>query len=130
MKEFITILVILILIFGGAYLTSKYLSTTTNELIKDIDDFQDEVFKAQETENREEMIKQAKLIEEKWNELEQGWGIIVLHNELDNIKASICKLNSNAEYGEFADCLEETQKLKFFIAHIKEKEEFSLINIF
>lgn len=130
MKEFITILVILILIFGGAYFTKKYLNETTDELIKDIDDFQNEVFKSQETGNREEMIKQSKHIEEKWDEIEQGWGIIVLHNELDNIKSSICKLKSNAEHGEFADCLEEVEKLRFFVGHIKEKEEFSLINIF
>lgn len=130
MKEFITILVILILIFGGAYLTSKYLNSTVDELIKDIDGFESDVIKAKTTENRDEMVKQAKLIKEKWEEIEQGWGIIVLHNELDNIKSSICKLSSNAEYGEFADCLEETQKLRFFIEHIKEKEEFSLINIF
>ena len=130
MKEFITILIILILIFGGAYITQKYLNTTTDELIKEIEDFERKARIANETEEREEIIEKSKDIKSRWKEIEKGWGIIVLHEELDNIKTSIYKLSSNAEYGEFADCIEEAQKLKFLVGHIKGKEKFSLINIF
>ena len=130
MKECITILVILILIFGGAYLTKKYLYATTEELIKKIDDFEHEAIKTNETGDRVGIMEKSKDIKSRWEEIEKGWGIIVLHEELDNIKTSIYKLSSNAEYGEFADCIEEAQKLKFLVGHIKEKEKFSLINIF
>ena len=130
MKEIITILVILFLIFGGAFWTNKYLKKTTNELMEIIELLETKVKVAMEAEERLDLIKEGEALKNKWEETQKGWGIIVLHQELDTIETAIATLNSNIEYGEFPDCLEEIEKLKFLIGHITEKEKFSLINIF
>ena len=130
MKDIITIIIILALILGGAYLTSRYLKQTTGELITQIGNMNKKLEKALETDERKEIIEEAERIQNMWEQIEKVWGIIILHEELDNIKSSIYKLRSNAEYGEIHDCLEEVEKLKFLIGHIREKDQLSIVNIF
>ena len=69
-------------------------------------------------------------IRNKWNKIENGWAIIILHDELDMIETSLIKMSANIEYGTISDSIEELENLIFLVEHISDKEEFNIKNIF
>ena len=129
-KEFIIITVILILIFGGALYTNKYLDRTANDLLSELKDLKQNIMKMNEEDSGETIKKETKNLIDKWNQTEDGWAIIILHDELDFIETSLTKMQSSIENDEFKDSLEELDNAIFLVEHIKQKEKFSLKNIF
>ena len=129
-KELTIIIIIVILIFGGAFYTEHYLNKTSDEILTKLKNLKQNVIAMNEEDNREKVIEQSGEIMEKWDETEQAWAIIVLHDELDLIETSLTKMNSSIENGELIECLEELENAMFLVDHIKQKEKFSLKNIF
>lgn len=130
MKEFIIIIIILIIIIGGAIYIQKYLDRTSGELISDLNDLKKMMLETKQTDDRENIKKKVNEIYNKWNEVEKGWSIIVLHSELDLIETSFIKMKSGIEEGEINRGLEELETSIFLIDHISQKEKFCLKNIF
>ena len=69
-------------------------------------------------------------IEKKWRDTNDIWSIISIHQELDNIEQALIKTKSNINDGDLEDALQEIETAKFFIEHVKDREEFNLKNIF
>lgn len=130
MKEISIIIIILILIFGGSFYTMHYLNKTADELLKLLKELKADVVVMAEEDNRENIIKKSKEIDDKWDETEKSWAIITLHDELDLIETSLTKMSSSIEHGELVESLEELDNVIFLVDHIKQKEKFSLKNIF
>ena len=130
MKEFIIIIIILIIIIGGAIYIQKYLDRTSGELISDLKYLKKMMLETKQTDDRENIKKKVNEIYNKWNEVEKGWSIIVLHSELDLIETSFIKMKSGIEEGEINRGLEELETSIFLIDHISQKEKFCLKNIF
>ena len=130
MKEFIIIIIILIIIIGGAIYIQKYLDRTSGELISDLNDLKKMMLETKQTDDRENIKQKVNDIYNKWEEIEKGWSIIVLHSELDLIETSFIKMKSGIEEGEINRGLEELETSIFLIDHISQKEKFCLKNIF
>ena len=130
MKEFIIIIIILIIIIGGAIYIQKYLDRTSGELISDLNDLKKMMLETKQTDDRENIKRRVNEIYNKWDEVEKGWSIIVLHSELDLIETSFIKMKSGIEEGEINRGLEELETSIFLIDHISQKEKFCLKNIF
>ena len=130
MKEFIIIIIILIIIIGGAIYIQKYLDRTSGELISDLNDLKKMMLETKQTDDRENIKKKVNEIYNKWDEVEKGWSIIVLHSELDLIETSFIKMKSGIAEGEINRGLEELETSIFLIDHISKKEKFCLKNIF
>lgn len=130
MKEFIIIIIILIIIIGGAIYIQKYLDRTSGELISDLNDLKKMMLETKQTDDRENIKQKVNDIYNKWEEVEKGWSIIVLHSELDLIETSFIKMKSGIEEGEINRGLEELENSIFLIDHISQNEKFCLKNIF
>jgi len=130
MKETIISISILIIIFGGAIYTRKFLEKTSEEIILKLDELKEEIVVAKESKGRQRVKELSNEIYDKWEEMDKTWSTLVFHEELDTIQISLTKMKAQIEEGELEESLEELETSKFLINHIKEKEKFNLKNIF
>ena len=113
----------------GIY-TENYLNTTAEQMSNNIEKLKQEIIIAKETQNREQIKNRIKEIEKKWDKTSDIWGVIVVHQEIDNIENALVKSKANIENGELEDALQEIETAKFFINHVKEREKISWKNVF
>lgn len=130
MKQIVIIIVVLILIFVGSYISQNYIRITSDQLISQIDELKEELQKSIETRDNKKSAELAENIINKWDEIEEKWSILVLHNELDNIELALIGMKSHIETEQYADGMEELEKSKFLLEHITQRERFSLKNVF
>lgn len=129
MKEITIIIICIIMVVVGANFSLDYLSSTGKALIDDLNELKIEIEKAKDSkENRAEEL--ADSIYEKWQELEKGWSIIVIHNELDLIQLSLTGMKSYISEGKYSESMEELEKSIFLLEHVQDKERLDLKNVF
>lgn len=130
MKEIIGIVVILIIVTVSSVLLQSYLEKTTEEILLKLETLKKNIEQAKLSEDNTKAKETSNEIIEKWDEISEIWSMIVVHQELDNIKLSILEVNGAIEAESFDDAIEEIDKTIFLAGHIKEKESFRLKNIF
>lgn len=129
MKEIIIIIICIIMVIVGANFSLNYLSNTGKALIDDLNELKIEIQKAKNSEeNRAEKL--ADSIYAKWQDIERGWSIIVVHNELDLIQLSLTGMKSYISEGKYSESIEELEKSTFLLEHVQDKEKLDLKNVF
>ena len=76
------------------------------------------------------MIEKTDEIYSEWEEINERWSVIVLHDEIDLIETSLIRMKSKIKTGEIQESMEDLDTSIFLIKHIKEKEKTNLKNIF
>ena len=128
MKETIIIITILTIIIGGDLFINNYLKDTSQSLIGDLKDLKNKINDG--SYEIKELTKEAKKIDNKWQETERTWAIIVLHSELDQIETSLIKMKTEIKEDNLDIAQEELETSIFLINHISEKEKYCLKNVF
>lgn len=128
MKEIIIIIVILIIIFCGAYYVQSFLNNTSDTLVSKLEDLKTNMEKGKITE--EEMKNKSDEIYGEWEDINEKWSVIVLHDEIDLIETSLIRMKSKIKTGYINESMEDLDTSIFLLKHIKEKEKTSLKNIF
>ncbi len=128
MKEIIIIIIILIIIFTGAIYTQKYLNNTTNILVSKLEDLKNNIEQKSAEENK--LKEKSDEIYGEWENINEKWSVIVLHDEIDLIETSLIKMKSKIQTGKIEDSMEDIDTSIFLVKHIKEKEKTNLKNIF
>lgn len=129
MREVLIIIISLILVCTGAYISQSYLMKTSDELSTNIDNLKEEIEKAQNSENNSS-IELSNNIYSRWKEIERKWSIIIVHDELDLIELSLIEMKTCIEESEYSRSIEELEKSIYLLEHIKDKEKLALKNIF
>lgn len=127
MKEITIVLFILIIIIGGALYVDKYLENTSNEIADMLKNLRSDI---NSDKNIEDIKKESQRIYNKWKEVEEGWALTVVHEELDLIETSLIKMKAQIEEESLSKSIEEIDISIFLVKHISEKEKFCLKNIF
>ncbi len=130
MREIIMIIIIVIVIFAGDFLTQSYLETSVNEMKLELETLKIEALKCKESDERSTLENQFNKTEEKWNKINSVWSIIIIHEEIDNIEESLIKAKSSIFDGQLEEALEEIETAMFYINHVREREKIELKNIF
>lgn len=128
MKETIIIIIILIIIFGGAFYIQNFLNNTSDTLVSKLEDLKTNMEKGKITE--EEMKNKSDEIYGEWEDINEKWSVIVLHDEIDLIETSLIRMKSKIKTGYINESMEDLDTSIFLLKHIKEKEKTSLKNIF
>ena len=128
MKEIIIIIVILIIIFGGAAYTQKFLDNSADMLVSKLENLKSDL----ESNNleQENLEKQTDEIYGEWEDINEKWSVIVLHDEIDLIETSLIRMKSKIKTKSLEESMEDLDTSIFLLKHIKEKEKTSLKNIF
>ena len=130
MKEIAGIIAIITIVCISSFMIQSYLENTSNELISKLYDLKDAIKQEQAGEKNNNASKIAEEVLNKWDEIGKMWSMIVIHQELDNIKLSMLEVKAALDIEYLEDALEEIDKTIFLVGHIKEKELFGLKNIF
>ena len=128
MKEFIIIITILMIIFGGALYTQNYLNNTSDRLVSKLENLKTDL--ESKIENQEKIEQQSDEIYGEWEDINEKWSVVVLHDEIDLIETSLIRMKSKIETENFDESMEDLDTSIFLLKHIKEKEKTSLKNIF
>lgn len=126
MKQIIIMIIILIIIFVGAWYSQKFLDGTTRNLVSKLENLKTDI----DEEKDEELNQKTNQIYGEWKDISEKWSFIVLHDELDLIETSLIKVKSKIEVGNLDESREDIDTSIFLLKHIKEKEKTSLKNIF
>ena len=128
MKEVIIIIIILIIVFAGDVYTQNYLNETSDMLVSKLENLKTDL----ETENIEQktLEEQADEIYGEWEDINEKWSVVVLHDEIDLIETSLIRMKSKIKTGSLDESMEDLDTSVFLLKHIKEKERTSLKNIF
>ncbi len=127
MKQIIIMIVILLIIFTGAWYIQKFLDDTSYELVNELEDLKTGL---EENEKEEKLREKSNEVYGQWKNISERWSVIVLHDELDLIETSIIKVKSKIEVGNLDESKEDVDTSIFLLKHIAEKEKTSLKNIF
>ena len=128
MREITIIIIILIIIFGGALYTQKYLNDTVNVLVGKLEDLKTAI--EENKTGEEELEQKSDDIYGEWEKINEKWSVIVLHDEIDLIETSLIRMKSKIKTGSLDESMEDLDTSIFLLKHIKEKEKTSLKNIF
>lgn len=130
MREVIIILIIIIIIVLSAYYTQNFLNNSSDLLVSKLEDLKSYIEENDIVEYREELSIKTDEIYENWEEINEKWSILVLHDEIDLIETSLIRMKSKIKVGSIEESVEDLDTSIFLLKHIKEKEKTSLKNIF
>ena len=128
MKEITIIILILIIIFGGAFYTQKFLDNTADMLVSKLENLKTDL--EDESEKQQRLEEQTDEIYGDWEDINEKWSVVVLHDEIDLIETSLIRMKSKIKTGSLDESMEDLDTSIFLLKHIKEKEKTSLKNIF
>lgn len=100
------------------------------DILLKMNNLKEEIKIARESNNLEKLKKMSNEIIKEWEKIDEVWSMVIIHQELDDIKLSILTVNGALEAGNIEDALEEIDKTIFLTSHVKEKELFRLKNLF
>lgn len=126
LKEYLIILVILIIVFFAEYITSKNLNDSIKWMSAGVTSVENKMLEK----NEEEAKNEFKDLKKKWKNESEKLALFVEHNELEKVSKDIVIIESNLESGENEKILENIDELQFMLEHIQEKNKLKLKNIF
>lgn len=123
LRETITIIIIVCLIFCGNYITEKYTKYATDTMISLLDeiDLNDNV-----SFNKTKMNE----INANWEDVQSKMAYYIEHDELEKVENDLKAIESAIILDEMDEGAIYINQCKFVLKHIKEKYEFNLQNIF
>lgn len=128
MKQVIIIIIVLIIIFGGACYIQNFLDNTSDMIVSKLENLKTDLQTGNIDENR--LKEETDEIYGEWEDINEKWSVIVLHDEIDLIETALIRMKSKIKIGEIDESMEDIDTSIFLLKHIKEKEKTSLKNIF
>lgn len=126
LKEYVIIIVILVIVFLIEYVTSKQLGEATAWMRDGITSIENKMNENNESEAEKEFYE----LEEKWRSECEKLSLFVEHNELEKVSKEVALINSNFKTNKKSETLEKISELKFMLEHIEEKNQLKLKNVF
>lgn len=124
MRDFIIILVIIVLVFGGGYWTESYLEKTEEELTIMLDELHDEI-RSGNMDNQEKVNS----LKELWAKTKDNWHILGNHEEIDEIEAQLNRFTESYIYQNATEATLSLVEMRFRINDIHKGEKLELVNI-
>ncbi len=126
MRVLAGLFLIFIVIISVGIWSNHSLKTSTEELIGNIDEIE------QNLQNGQLDAAQQKFqeLEKFWEEKSKWWPVILDHQEMDNIEFSMARTGAFLEKESIHLIWGELAELRLMIKHIPEKESFNIQNIF
>jgi len=125
-KETIICIVIIVAIFALDYTTQSYTAKSIDTLKEKISKLELDI----ENNRTEEIKANIENINDTWKNSEEKLAYFLEHDELEKINSELKELTSYIKTDEKHLAISKTEKAKFILEHIKDKNSFKLENIF
>ena len=126
MRTPITIVILLIIILGGSYASSRLISTTTQTLDTQLETVEQSILDQKWKVALDELDRAQK----DWDKPKFWLTILLDHQELDSVDLSMRRLKKYIETQSLALSLGEISTLELLVGHISDAEQLAIRNIF
>ncbi len=115
----------LVIIVMFSIFIQTFLKKSSDKLISRVDNIVEAVYN-----EGNDILRLQKNFNDDWIKTKSYWSVLINHEEIDNIEEIIKRIEILlGTKKEKEEVLAELNKLSFYVAHIPEKEEFSIKNI-
>jgi predicted PurR-regulated permease PerM len=122
----LTVVVILAaIIIGAGIVANGSFSSSANRLDTHIENMEKTVSDGNWSGAEESLIS----IQQVWSKTQDLWAALLDHAEMDNIDATLARLEKYMKSRDKALTLGEASLLKLYVKHIPEKEKFNISNV-
>ncbi len=126
MRTLLTLLLLMIGLIVGAFLSQHYLAETGAELSDLL-----EATTAAVTDGRwSEANRLAEELQSLWERTKNGWGFFTEHEEIDDINGTLARLTGYVAEKDAPSCRAEAEAALRLFRHVPEKEILNLANLF
>lgn len=127
-KEVIITIIIVITIVTGNILTRNYTKSSVDSMNKELAQIREELIKEERQEAK--IVEQMNQIDRKWQKLSEELAYYIEHDELEKVETDLVALRANIDTQEYETGIENLDRCKFILDHIKDKEALKIKNIF
>ncbi|HBP64438.1 MAG TPA: hypothetical protein DD730_09215 [Desulfosporosinus sp.] len=125
MRTVPAIIILVVILLGGSFTTSRYLETTAMSLGAEIEAVEQSI----STQQWEVAQNELNLAHQNLEKNKTWWTILLDHQVIDNITMSMNRIDKYIETHDVSLSLGEVSALKLQVDNILETENFSLQNI-
>lgn len=126
-KETIICLVLIVAIFVLDYITQSYTENIANDFFAKIDNMKSSI---QENKTHDELEESMEEIDSSWESAHNRLAFFIEHRELEKVETSFVNLRSFIETYDYSMALSKLDETSFLLEHIKDRNKFSLENVF
>jgi galactokinase/mevalonate kinase-like predicted kinase len=126
LKEIITCILTIIVIFALDIVTQGYTKNSTKEMVELMANLKENIL----NNDIEQIENSVKEIDENWQKKHGKLAYYIEHDELEKVDTSLVTMKSFLETNDYSSAVAELDEGKFILEHIKEKNSFNVENIF
>lgn len=126
-REVTIIIVILVLLFVGNYLTQSNTTKSVEIMTQELQSLKEDMMEHQ---NKQQIEKKMEESMDKWHKIDETMAYYIEHDELEKVDTAIVNMKSYFETEDFSSAVAELEESKFILEHIQQKNSFNLQNIF
>lgn len=127
-KEVMISIVIAIVIFGLNFITQTYTESAVTQISEKLNSTKEELTK--QTPDYELASKKAEDTLNKWEQLDDTIALYIEHAEIEKVKTAIISMKSFIEMEDDSQAVDSIDRCSYILENIKQREEFSIDNIF
>ncbi|MCI8481744.1 MAG: DUF4363 family protein [Clostridia bacterium] len=127
-KEVIISIVIAIIIFGLNFITQSYTKNAVVQVSEKLDNTRKELTK--EAPDYEIAFQKAEDTLTTWEGLDDTIALYIEHTEIEKVKTAIISMKSFIQMEDASQAVDSIDRCCYVLENIKQREEFSIDNIF
>jgi len=131
LKEILIVCFIILAILACNFILQGYITKSSDNLAQKLSTLSGKIANnSGDIKDNEDINNLINDIENQWEKSKKKWEIFVMHSEIDQIEIAFTNIKSSVgiDYSEYAKI--ETEKAKFLLQHIAERDAFKLKNLF
>ncbi len=125
LKEIIISIMIIVIIFSLDFLTRSYTDESIKQTTIMLDSLKEKIKNGEDSTNKN--IEE--LIDSWWNKRKK-LSYFIEHDELEKVDTNLTNLKSYIEVSDYDMAINSIDEVKYILEHIKQKNSFSLANVF
>ncbi len=127
-KEVIISIIIATIILVLNFITQTYTKNAVSQVSKHLDNTKEELIK--QSPDYETASKKADDTLNKWEELDDIIALYIEHAEIEKVKTALISMQSFIKMEDDSQAVDSIDRCKYILENIKQREQFSIDNIF
>lgn len=125
LKEIIISIIIIVIIVSLDFFTQNYANESIKETTNMLNDLKEKIKKGEDSTNNnvDELVAS-------WGNRRKKLAYFIEHDELEKVDTNLTNLKSYIEVSDFDMAINSIDEAKYILEHIKQKNSFSLVNVF
>lgn len=128
-REIVISIIIVVLVVVLNVITQSYTIQKVETMSQELEVLKEQMIQ-EEQEGQEGITEKSDNIYAKWTEAYPKLAFYIEHDELEKVNTNLTGLKSYIEVGEYKEGIQELEKCKFILKHIKDKQAIKIENIF